>query len=390
MRIFDYIPKYHFKDSEKNRVRDNGPLSGEMWIQVQDRWRGYWNQVMLRYCPALPLDEINVEWCRKMAAEAQSLSGHVPLRIEVRPDKLHQIVYLPKENCYRLFVQQSANSWAPILEIKGTAICRDKAKLMARGIHPYMADLDDDNDVFLNPSFAEDGSPGAGLFLNGWEHMIPAPIMKQTCALSEALKKERLSGTIIYPPQEMMFRALILTPPENVKVVILGQDPYHGPDEACGLAFSVQASVRIPPSLRNIYKVLNKDIGCPIPATGDLTKWAERGVLLLNTVLSVEEDKPLSHAKRGWQDFTSAILCACAALPQPVVFLFWGAQAVSFGTPCVEAATDKLILTSTHPSPLAANRGTGKLRSFMESTPFSQANYWLERMGQTPINWSLE
>lgn len=247
----------------------------------------------------------------------------------------------------------------------------EKSRIRDKG--PYMAEPGEDN----------------SLFLNGWEKLLPGSVMKRTCELSEELRQERLAGTIIYPSQEMMFRALLLTPPEHVKVVILGQDPYHGPDEACGLAFSVQDGVKIPPSLRNIFKVLQKDVGCPIPANGDLTKWAERGVLLLNTVLSVEEDKPLSHGKRGWQDFTSAILRACAGLPQPVVFLFWGTQAVTFGTPCAGAAPNKTILTSTHPSPLAASRGTSKLQAFMDASPFSQANRWLEQMGVEPVNWSL-
>lgn len=190
----------------------------------------------------------------------------------------------------------------------------------------------------------------------------------------------------VYPPRENLFTALRLTPPESVRCVILGQDPYHEPGQAHGLAFSVRQGERIPPSLRNIYKELAADLGCPVPSHGCLTRWAEQGVLLLNNVLTVYRGAANSHRKWGWQRFTTELLRIVNLLPQPVACLLWGKDAQSrLETAQPEqAAGPRLILTSSHPSPLSARRG------FLGSRPFSRVNRFLEEQGSAPIDWTIE
>lgn len=185
----------------------------------------------------------------------------------------------------------------------------------------------------------------------------------------------------VYPPREQLFTAFSLTPPEAVKVVILGQDPYHEPGQAHGLAFSVQQGVTIPPSLVNIYKELQTDLGVTPPKHGDLTRWAEQGVFLLNTVLTVEHGKANSHRTYGWQDFTDHVTACLAQLPQPVAFVLWGAQAQKKAAAAAASPYPRLILQGPHPSPLSAYRG------FFGSRPFSQINTFLSDHGQTPIQW---
>lgn len=185
----------------------------------------------------------------------------------------------------------------------------------------------------------------------------------------------------VYPPREQLFTAFALTPPEAVKVVILGQDPYHEPGQAHGLAFSVQQGVKIPPSLVNIYKELQTDLGVTPPKHGDLTRWAEQGVFLLNTVLTVEHGKANSHRTYGWQDFTDHVTACLAQLPQPVAFVLWGAQAQKKAAAAAASPYPRLILQEPHPSPLSAYRG------FFGSRPFSQINTFLSDHGQTPIQW---
>lgn len=189
----------------------------------------------------------------------------------------------------------------------------------------------------------------------------------------------------VYPPREDLFAALRLTPPENVKCVILGQDPYHEPGQAHGLAFSVRQGQKIPPSLRNIYQELNQDLGCPIPTHGCLTAWGEQGVLLLNNVLTVYRGAANSHKKWGWQKFTTALLREVNKLPQPVAYLLWGkdAQNKVKSAALNEAVAPHLILTSSHPSPLSAYRG------FLGSRPFSQVNRFLEEQGSEAIDWTI-
>lgn len=201
-------------------------------------------------------------------------------------------------------------------------------------------------------------------------------------ALIKQVDAQRLSGKSIYPPREQVFEALKLTPLEQVKVVILGQDPYHGPGQAHGLCFSVQAGVKPPPSLMNMYKELAQDISnFDIPEHGNLTSWAEQGVLLLNTVLTVEKGKAHSHAKWGWETFTDAVIEAVNQHQEGVVFLLWGSHAQKKGRHI--DTTRHHVLNAPHPSPLSAYRG------FFGCGHFSQANELLEQQGKAPVNWQV-
>ena len=179
-----------------------------------------------------------------------------------------------------------------------------------------------------------------------------------------------------------IFNALHYTDYDKVKVVILGQDPYHGPNQAHGLSFSVKPNVPIPPSLRNIYKELHDDLGCYIPNNGYLKKWADEGVLLLNTVLTVRAGLANSHKNKGWEQFTDNIIKVLNEREKPIVFILWGNNAISKK----KLITNKnhLILQSVHPSPLSASRG------FFGSKPFSKTNSFLESIGETPIDWQIE
>ena len=200
--------------------------------------------------------------------------------------------------------------------------------------------------------------------------------------LMARVESEREAGKVIYPPQQDVFNALKYTPLESVKVVILGQDPYHGPDQAHGLCFSVLPGVKTPPSLVNIYKELAADIdGFVIPKHGTLTRWAEQGVLLLNTVLTVEQGKAHSHAKWGWETFTDAVIDAVNRHQQGVVFLLWGSHAQKKG---MHIDTSKHhVLSAPHPSPLSAHRG------FLGCKHFSQTNQLLTSQNKSPINWQV-
>ena len=200
-------------------------------------------------------------------------------------------------------------------------------------------------------------------------------------ALLQRVGAARAAGTV-YPPEERTFFALTATPPERVRAVILGQDPYHEPGQAMGLAFSVPQGERLPPSLRNIFTELHTDLGLPQPSGGDLTPWAERGVLLLNTVLTVAEGRANAHKDLGWQRFTDAVIAACGRLEQPVAFVLWGAQAQKKAPLCQTGAWPRLILQAAHPSPLSSFRG------FFGSRPFSQINRFLTACGEAPIDWA--
>jgi uracil-DNA glycosylase len=204
-------------------------------------------------------------------------------------------------------------------------------------------------------------------------------------ALKSFLLAEKAAGKRIFPKGGEWFRALDLTPLDRVRVVILGQDPYHGPGQAHGLCFSVQPGVRTPPSLVNIYKELNSDLGLAPPRHGFLEHWAEQGVLLLNSVLTVEQGLAASHRGRGWETFTDAVIRRVAAKEAPVVFLLWGsyAQKKAGFVQTVEQGGRHLVLKAAHPSPLSAHNG------FLGCRHFSQANAFLEAQGQTPIDWSL-
>ncbi len=200
--------------------------------------------------------------------------------------------------------------------------------------------------------------------------------------LMARIDAERAAGKAIYPPASEVFNALTLTPLDNVKVVILGQDPYHGPGQAHGLCFSVQSGVKTPPSLVNIYKELAQDIeGFHVPEHGNLTAWAEQGVLLLNTVLTVEQGKAHSHAKWGWETFTDAVIKSVNDTQHGVVFLLWGSHAQKKGQ---NIDTQKhYVLNAPHPSPLSAHRG------FLGCRHFSQTNTLLSQQGKTPVNWQV-
>lgn len=204
-------------------------------------------------------------------------------------------------------------------------------------------------------------------------------------SLKAFLSAERAAGKAIYPRPRDWFAALDATPPDAVRVVILGQDPYHGPGQAHGLCFSVQPGVRVPPSLVNIYKELASDLGIVPPRHGHLTHWAAQGVLLLNAVLTVEAGQAASHQGRGWERFTDAVVAAVAARPRPTVFLLWGshAQRKAAAVPGLGAGSPHLVLRAPHPSPLSAHTG------FLGCRHFSQANAFLLAQGRGEIEWQL-
>ena len=214
-----------------------------------------------------------------------------------------------------------------------------------------------------------------------WLDGAPDQVRRDTERLLGEVERLR-QNQVIYPAQDQILRALELTAPNDVRVVILGQDPYHNFNQAHGLCFSVKKGVQVPPSLVNIYKELQDDLGCTIPNHGCLTKWAEQGVLMLNTVLTVRAHQANSHRGIGWEEFTDAAIMAVNAQDRPVVFILWGAPAQRkkrmLNNP------KHLILEAPHPSPLSAYRG------FFGSRPFSQTNHFLEEHGVTPIDWQIE
>lgn len=210
------------------------------------------------------------------------------------------------------------------------------------------------------------------------EDEFKKPYFKQ---VADHLKTEKAQGKTIYPPGSLIFHAFEATPFEGVKVVILGQDPYHGPKQAHGLSFSVQKGVPPPPSLINIFKELHEDVGIPIPQHGHLEKWARQGVLLLNASLTVRAQEPMSHSKIGWHHFTDAAIKKVSELRDHVVFLLWGKFAQEKKLLIDEKK--HLILKSAHPSPLSAKNG------FFGNRHFSKANTWLMKHGMDPIDWAL-
>jgi len=218
-------------------------------------------------------------------------------------------------------------------------------------------------------------------FGNDWDRLLENEFKKDYyLRLRQFLKKEYSTKTI-YPNMYNIYEALKLTSYENTKVVILGQDPYHGPNQAHGLAFSVQKGVATPPSLLNIYKELNNDLGCYIPNNGCLIPWAKQGVLLLNTVLTVVANQANSHRNRGWETFTDRVIQLLNVKSTPIVFLLWGRNAKSKSSYITNSK--HLVLTSVHPSPLSASRG------FFGCKHFSQANKFLTDSGQQPIDWQI-
>lgn len=217
-----------------------------------------------------------------------------------------------------------------------------------------------------------------GAWLKALEEEFKAPYMQ---SLRQFLRKEKDAKKIVYPKTQDVFSAFNYTPLDQVKVVILGQDPYHGQGQAHGLCFSVLPQVAIPPSLVNIYQELKADLNIPAPDHGCLIPWAKQGILLLNAVLTVEHGKAASHQGKGWELFTDKVIKILNDQPRPIVFVLWGSYAQRKGN--VIDANKHLVIKCVHPSPLSAYRG------FLGSRPFSQINTFLIKQGQTPIDWSL-
>lgn len=194
--------------------------------------------------------------------------------------------------------------------------------------------------------------------------------------------REAYRTTVVYPPQDELFSAFHLTPLDKVRVVILGQDPYHNPGEAHGLSFSVKDGTALPPSLINIYTELHDDLGIPVPKSGDLTPWAKQGVLLLNSLLTVEAHRAFSHKGFGWETFTDAAIRAVDRENRPIVFILWGNSAIA--KKALITNPNRLVITSAHPSPLSAYRG------FFGSRPFSKTNSFFQANGEPPIDWRID
>ncbi len=215
----------------------------------------------------------------------------------------------------------------------------------------------------------------------GWKRQLSDEFEREYFRnLTQAVRDEYKNPALtIYPPASKIFSAFDLVPFDDVKVVIIGQDPYHGPGQANGLAFSVNPGIDIPPSLRNIFKEIASDTGKPIPHDGDLTRWARQGVLLLNATLTVRQHQPKSHSRLGWDIFTDAAVRAVNERRSNVVFMLWGADAIRKGS--FIDRSRHLVLTAPHPSPLSASRG------FFGCRHFSMANAYLIANGKTPIDW---
>ncbi len=215
----------------------------------------------------------------------------------------------------------------------------------------------------------------------GWKRELGAEFEKPYFRnLTNAVRMEYSDPRVkVYPPAGKIFAAFDNSPFKDTKVVIIGQDPYHGPGQANGLSFSVNPGIQIPPSLRNIFKEISTDTGAPIPSDGDLTRWARQGVLLLNATLTVREHQPRSHANLGWSEFTDAAVRAINEHGENVVFMLWGSDAIRKGS--MIDRSKHLVLTAPHPSPLSASRG------FFGCRHFSQANEYLKEHGKTPIVW---
>ena len=216
---------------------------------------------------------------------------------------------------------------------------------------------------------------------NDWDQVLHIIWQSEGFKKFLAIIKKESDTKTIFPPKNYIFNALKLTPYKNVKVVIVGQDPYHGVGEAHGLSFSVQKGIPIPPSLQNIYKELYDDLGIQPAKYGDLTKWAEEGVLLLNSVLTVEKDKPASHKGKGWELLTDYIIKCLNNKEEPIVFILWGNFAKS--KKAYITNPKHLVIESSHPSPFSARSG------FFGSKPFSRANNFLEKNKIKPIDWKL-
>jgi uracil-DNA glycosylase len=216
----------------------------------------------------------------------------------------------------------------------------------------------------------------------GWKEVLKAEFTKPYFQNAVTfIKVEKAQGKVIYPPGPLIFNAFDKTPFNQVKVVLLGQDPYHGPGQAHGLSFSVPPGINPPPSLVNIFKELQNDVGMAMPKTGDLTRWAQQGVMLLNAVLTVRANEPASHSKVGWVEFTSSVIRKISDEKEGIVFLLWGRFAQEKQVLIDE--TKHLVLKAAHPSPFSADKG------FFGCRHFSKTNNYIIKQGKDPIDWSL-
>ncbi len=216
---------------------------------------------------------------------------------------------------------------------------------------------------------------------NDWSQYLDQEFEKPYYLKLRQFLLEEYSTKTVYPDKWEIYSALHLTPYANTKVVIIGQDPYHGPGQAHGLSFSVKPGIKQPPSLQNIFKELQDDLGCYIPNNGYLKKWAEQGVLMLNNVLTVRAGQPNSHRGKGWEEFTGQVIRTLNEREQPVVFILWGRNAQQ--KKALITHDHHFIIESAHPSPFAANRG------FFGSRPFSRTNEFLQKTGMEPIDWQI-
>ncbi|WPP42877.1 uracil-DNA glycosylase [Paenibacillus hunanensis] len=219
------------------------------------------------------------------------------------------------------------------------------------------------------------------MFGNDWDDILKEEMEQPYFQELMSWLDEEYKEHTVYPPRDLLFQALRLTPYHEVKAVILGQDPYHGAGQAEGLSFSVQPGVKVPPSLRNIYIELKEDMGVPTPSHGSLVSWGKHGVLLLNTALTVREGKPASHRGKGWERFTDMIIRLLNEREQPMVFLLWGNHAAE--KEVLINTEHHLVIRSAHPSPFAARKG------FFGSRPFSRTNAFLQEHGQQPVDWTI-
>ncbi len=214
----------------------------------------------------------------------------------------------------------------------------------------------------------------------GWKaQLLPAFQTQGFAGLKQFLQEERAAGQTVYPPASRIFAAMDETPWDQVRVVLLGQDPYHGPGQANGLCFSVADGIPLPPSLKNMYKEMATDLEVPAPSKGDLSPWAKQGVLLLNATLTVRAHQAGSHQKRGWEEFTDEIVARLNEHPRRLVFILWGSYAKRKAQGIDR--TRHRFISAPHPSPLSAHRG------FFGSRPYSQCNEILESWGEAPIDW---
>jgi uracil-DNA glycosylase len=219
------------------------------------------------------------------------------------------------------------------------------------------------------------------LLPESWRPILAEEFNKPYMSTLQTFLDDEYANQTIYPPINEVFTAFSLTAYSDVRVLVFGQDPYHGPGEAHGLSFSVKPGITVPPSLRNMYKELQSDLGCKKPNNGYLTPWASQGVMMLNAVLTVRHKSPNSHQKHGWEKFTDAVIKKISARPEPVVFILWGGKAKQ-KLKLVDSSRH-FVITGAHPSPLSAHNG------FFGSKPFSKVNEKLAEWGKPAINWQI-